>query len=91
MVGVRPELTHQRVGMMRVLDLLGVKSAQLQLLLLPFLLFGGSLGIRSEDLNRVAEREESFEMFEICFMFHSMQWTLGAEQYKGFFFIFSIG
>ena len=57
MVGVRPELTHQRVGMMRVLDLLGVKSAQLQLLLLPFLLFGGSLGIRSEDLELQKERK----------------------------------
>ena len=38
--------THQGVTVMRILDLLSVEGAELQLLLLPLLLLGRSLSIR---------------------------------------------
>ena len=42
--------THQGVGVVGLLDLLRIEGAQLQLLLLPLLLLGRSLGVRSKHL-----------------------------------------
>ena len=50
--------THQGVGVMGVLNLLRVEGAQLQLLLLPLLLLGGSLGIRPDIGDNTAASSE---------------------------------
>ena len=46
----RPRVTYQGVGVVGLLDLLSIEGAQLQLLLLPLLLLGRSLGVRSKHL-----------------------------------------
>ena len=50
--------THQGVGVMGVLNLLCVEGAQLQLLLFPLLLLGGSLGIRPDIGDNIAASSE---------------------------------
>lgn len=62
--------THQGVGVVRVLYLLGVEGAELQLLLLPLLLLGSPLGVRPEHATTLlhcfeVNKEEYFTLLKL--------------------------